>query len=164
MSDLFHEAVPESYIRDVFSTMALEDRHIYQVLTKRTSRLRALVQKLPWLQHVWMGVTVESAAYLDRIDDLRAVPAPIRFLSLEPLLGPVRPDLTGIHWVIVGGESGPGARALEPSWARAIRDLCLDAGVPFFFKQWGGTRRARAGRILDGRVWNEYPRMRGNAE
>jgi protein gp37 len=158
MSDVFHEAVPESYISRIFATMADADWHSYQVLTKRTDRLRKLADRLPWPRNVWMGVSVESEAYLPRVRDLQAVPSAVRFLSVEPLLGRIRRiPLRGIDWVIVGGESGPGARLMQPEWAREIRDQCMTADVPFFFKQWGGTRKARTGRVLDGRYWDEMP-------
>ena len=158
MGDLFHEAVPADFVARVFATMDAAHRHAFQVLTKRSGRLAALVPNLPWPSNVWAGVSVEAADYVHRIDDLREVPAALRFLSFEPLLGPLpRLDLTDIDWVIVGGESGPGARPVDPDWVRDIRDQCLSAGVPFFFKQWGGTRKKAAGRLLDGRVWDEMP-------
>jgi protein gp37 len=128
------------------------------VLTKRSERLDALAKKLPWPSNVWIGVSVESADYAYRIDHLRRVPTSTRFVSFEPLLADTgRLDLTGIHWAIVGGESGPGARPMQPEWALAIRDQCLEQSVPFFFKQWGGVQKKKAGRVLDGRVWDEYP-------
>jgi protein gp37 len=158
MSDLFHEAVPDEFIQRVFATMRAADWHQFQLLTKRSGRLRRLACHLEWPANVWAGVSVESADYVWRIDDLRAVPAAVRFLSLEPLLGPLPDlDLTGIDWVIVGGESGPGARPLEQDWVRDIRDQCQRAGVPFFFKQWGGMRKKAAGRELDQRLWDEMP-------
>lgn len=161
MSDLFHEAVPDEFIARVFATMTTADRHTFQVLTKRSARLRVMADELPWPGNVWAGVSVETAAYRHRIDDLRAVPAAVRFLSLEPLLGPLPDlDLVGIDWVIVGGESGPRARPPQPDWVRDIRDQCLAAGVPFFFKQWGGTRKKVAGRELDGLVWEEMPEFK----
>ncbi len=160
MSDLFHRDVSESFIRDVFETMAAADRHTFQILTKRADRLAELAGRLPWPANVWMGVSVESQDYLSRVDRLREVPAQVRFLSLEPLLGPL-PDLelSGIHWVIVGGESGPGARPMRKSWVRDIRRKCRKTGVPFFFKQWGGTQKKAAGRQLDGRTYDEMPRL-----
>jgi len=158
MSDLFHEAVPESFITQVFAVMERASRHVFQVLTKRADRLAALAPVLPWPSNVWMGVSVESADYTWRIARLRRVPAAVRFLSVEPLLGPIpRLPLQGVDWVIVGGESGPGARPMDPAWARNIRDRCLSAGVPFFFKQWGGVRKKRTGRLLDERTWDEMP-------
>jgi protein gp37 len=159
MSDLFHEDVPTEYVHRVFDVMRRASWHRFQVLTKRAERLAALDAELVWAPNIWMGVSVESAAYVWRINCLRQTRACVRFLSLEPLLGPLEGlDLAGIHWVIVGGESGPGARRMEASWARSVRDQCLRAGVPFFFKQWGGVNKKRAGRVLDGRTWDEMPR------
>lgn len=149
-----------AYIRQVFSVMTRAHWHQYQVLTKRAERLKELGAKLKWQPHIWMGVSVENENYLSRIDRLRQVDAHVRFLSLEPLLGPLKKiDLAGIDWVIVGGESGPGARPIDPAWATDIRDQCLDAGVPFFFKQWGGVIKKRHGRTLDGRTWDEMPKI-----
>jgi protein gp37 len=158
MSDLFHERVPLDYIREVFSVMAKADWHIFQVLTKRAKRLEEVADRLEWPPNVWQGVSVESAEYAWRIDCLRRVPAAVRFISAEPLLGPL-PDLKlgGIHWVIVGGESGPGRRAMDPAWARDIRSQCHAAEVSFFFKQWGGRTPKAGGRELDGRTWDEMP-------
>jgi protein gp37 len=162
MSDLFHEDVPTEYVRRVFDVMRRASWHRFQVLTKRAERLAALAAELDWAPNIWMGVSVESAAYAWRIDRLRRTQARVRFLSLEPLLGPLEGlDLSGIHWVIVGGESGPGARPMEASWALSVRDQCLRAGVPFFFKQWGGVNKKRAGRLLDGRTWDEMPDVHG---
>ena len=158
MSDLFHEDVPLAFIQQVFHTMQSAHWHSFQVLTKRSGRLATLADDLPWPDNVWMGVSVENAAYLGRVADLRAVPARIRFLSLEPLLGPLpQLELDGIHWVIVGGESGPGARPMERHWVSEIQRQCASAGVPFFFKQWGGVRKHKNGRVLDGRTWDEMP-------
>jgi protein gp37 len=158
MSDLFHSDVPQSYIQSVFATMDRASWHTFQVLTKRSDRLRELAPELPWPANVWMGVSVESTKYVDRVRELQQVPAAVRFLSVEPLLGPIpRLPLAGIDWVIVGGESGPGARAVQPEWVRAIRDRCSARGVPFFFKQWGGVWKKRTGRELDGRTWDELP-------
>ena len=158
MSDMFHENVPVSYLRQVFATMEATPHHTYQVLTKRGGRLAELSSMLPWPLNVWMGVSVENSDYLGRIDELRQCGAAVKFLSLEPLLGPLDGlDLTGINWVIVGGESGPGARAMDPDWVRDIRDQCVSAGVTFHFKQWGGTNKKKAGRMLDGRTWDEFP-------
>jgi protein gp37 len=158
MSDLFHKEVPLDYIRQVFDVMARARWHRFQVLTKRAGRLAEIAPELTWPSNVWMGVSVENADYLDRIDHLGHVPAAIRFLSLEPLLGSMPGlDLTGIDWVIAGGESGPQARDMEADWVRAIRDACIESGVPFFFKQWGGRNKKKAGRILDGRTWDEMP-------
>jgi protein gp37 len=162
MSDLFHEDVPTDYVRRVFDVMRSASWHRFQVLTKRAERLAALDAELVWTPNIWMGVSVESAAYAWRIDCLRRTRARVRFLSLEPLLGPLEDiDLSGIHWVIVGGESGPGARSMEAAWSRSVRDRCLRARVPFFFKQWGGVHKKRAGRVLDGRTWDEMPDVHG---
>ena len=158
MSDLFHEAVPESFIRQVFATMEQADWHFFQVLTKRSHRLAALAPRLPWPDHVWAGVSVENRRWVGRADDLRRVPAAVRFISAEPLLGPLDDlDLTGIHWVITGGESGPRHRALDADWVRALRDRCVQAGVAYFHKQWGGHIPKAGGRLLDGRTWDELP-------
>ncbi len=158
MSDLFHDRVPEEYILRVFDVMRRAHWHRFQVLTKRSERLRALSDRLEWPPNVWMGVSVESAAYRHRIDDLVQAGARVKFLSLEPLLGPLPDlDLTGIDWVIVGGESGPGARPMRPEWVTDIRDQSLAADVPFFFKQWGGVNKKRTGRMLEGRTWDEMP-------
>jgi len=158
MSDLFHARVPVSFVREVFSVMADTPRHTYQVLTKRSHRLVRLADRLDWPANVWLGVSVEDAAQLQRIDHLRDVPAAVRFLSCEPLLGPLHGlDLTGIGWVIAGGESGPGCRPLDRTWVTDIRDACTAAGVPFFFKQWGGRTPKAGGRELDGVLWDEMP-------
>jgi protein gp37 len=162
MSDLFHAKVPLAFIRDVFAVMADTPRHTYQVLTKRSLRLRRLADSIDWPDNVWMGVSVENAGQLQRVDDLRTVPARVRFLSAEPLLGPLFTpaaalDLTGIDWVITGGESGAGARACDPDWVRAVRDACASSGVAFFHKQWGGRTPKAGGRDLDGRTWDGMP-------
>lgn len=158
MSDLFHEAVPLQFIASVFETMAKAKQHTFQILTKRSDRLTELAPLLPWLPNIWMGVSVENQHYVHRIDHLREIPSFVRFLSLEPLLGPLdNLDLNGIQWVITGGESGPGTRPVDVNWVCSIRDQCLESGVPFFFKQWGGVHRTKAGRLLDGRTWDEYP-------
>lgn len=158
MSDLFHPDVPFRFILDVFRIMEAAGQHQFQVLTKRAERLEELAPALPWPDNVWMGVSVENGDYLYRIDHLRNTPARVKFLSLEPLLGPLGAlDLSNIDWVIVGGESGPGARPMKQEWVREIRDRCLASKVPFFFKQWGGVRRTRAGRILDGKMWSQMP-------
>jgi protein gp37 len=158
MSDLFHERVPEDFITRAFDVMRRADWHRFQILTKRASRLRELAPRLDWPGNVWMGVSVETPSYTFRIDDLRQVTAAVRFLSLEPLLGPLDGlDLDGIDWVIVGGESGPKARPMEASWVIDVRDQCQAAGVPFFFKQWGGVNKKKRGRLLDGRTWDEMP-------
>lgn len=158
MSDLFHTDVPLSFIHRVFEVMHEANWHQYQILTKRSERLLEADQHLDWAPNIWMGVSVENSKYTFRIDDLRRTEARVKFLSLEPLLGPL-PDLnlTGIDWVIVGGESGPGARPAEPEWIREIRDQCVKASIPFFFKQWGGPFKSKTGRTLDGRTWNEMP-------
>ena len=158
MSDLFHAKVPLSFIRDVFDVVADTPQHTYQVLTKRAIRARKLADKLDWPDNLWLGVSVESAPYMHRVDELRQITSSVRFLSCEPLLGPLDGiNLEGIGWVIAGGESGPNYRPMEVSWARGIRDTCLDAGVPFFFKQWGGRTPKMLGRELDGRTWDQYP-------
>jgi protein gp37 len=162
MSDLFHPEVPLAFITAVFETMARADWHVFQVLTKRAERLAQLAPELPWPRHVWAGVTVERNDYVRRADCLRAVPAGLRFLSLEPLLGPLpNLDLSGIDWVIVAGESGPRARPMDPAWVRPIRDRCLAAGVPFFLKQLGGwpDRRHGEAATLDGRCWKAMPAL-----
>ena len=161
MSDLFHEGVPLEFIEAVFSTMRQADYHLFQVLTKRSERLAELSPILDWPENVWMGVTVESPEYRNRIDNLRSTSACIKFLSLEPLLDDLgNLDLLGIDWVIVGGESGPSARPMNIDWVRNIRDQSLDQQVPFFFKQWGGVHKKKAGRILDGRTWDQMPSLR----
>jgi protein gp37 len=163
MSDLFHESVPESYIRQVFDVMARAPWHVFQILTKRSDRMAELADDLPWPPNVWQGVSVENADYLWRIEDLLKVRAAVRFLSVEPLLGPIPClPLAGIDWVIVGGESGGGRRPVHPDWVRMIRDQCLDRHVPFFFKQWGGRTPKSGGRMLDGRVWDAMPSARGS--
>ncbi|HEX9020061.1 MAG TPA: phage Gp37/Gp68 family protein [Nitrospirota bacterium] len=158
MSDLFLKDVPLSFIGKVFDVMNRAHWHTFQVLTKRAGRLLELSRELPWASNIWMGVTVENKDYVHRIDCLRETGAYIKFLSVEPLLSAVpNMNLDGIDWVIVGGESGPGARPMEPSWVVDIRDQCRTASVPFFFKQWGGVRKKKAGRELEGRTWNEMP-------
>ncbi len=158
MSDLFHAKVPISFVRDVFDVIHETPQHTYQVLTKRSSRLRRLAERLDWPTNLWMGVSVENERQLSRIDDLRSVDAAVRFLSAEPLLGPLPSlDLAGIHWVITGGESGPRARPCHPAWVRQIRDTCAEAEVAFFHKQWGGLRPKSGGRELDGREHNAMP-------
>ena len=158
MSDLFHKDVPVEFIQRVFDVMNKAHRHRFQILTKRSDRLVELDPLLKWAPNIWMGVSVENKDYLYRLDDLRKTNAPVKFISFEPLIGPVgKFDLSGIDWVIVGGESGPGARPIDPSWVLDIRDRCNSAGIPFFFKQWGGINRKKAGRILEGRTWEEMP-------
>lgn len=162
MSDLFHKNVPEKYIAKCFAVMQQASQHTFQVLTKRPERAATLASQLPWPKNVWMGTTVENADYVSRIDFLRQIPAAIRFLSLEPLLGPIpRLPFKGVHWVIVGGESGPAARPIEPNWVFQIRNQCVERNVPFFFKQWGGVNKALAGRKLDGQYWSEMPLLEG---
>ena len=158
MSDLFHAKVPIGFVRDVFDVIRETPQHTYQVLTKRSTRLRRMADHLDWPTNLWMGVSVEDEEQLPRIDDLRQVGAAVRFISAEPLLGPLPSlDLDGIHWVITGGESGPGARTCDPNWVRQVRDVCAEADVPFFHKQWGGRHPKAGGRELDGRVHNAMP-------
>ena len=158
MSDLFHPDIRADFIQRCFETMRKASQHTFQILTKRPERVVELASDLPWPSNVWMGTSVESADYTWRIHELQRVPAKVRFLSVEPLLGPIpQLPLRGIAWVIVGGESGPGARPMDADWVRQIRDRCLRYNVPFFFKQWGGVQKSRSGRILDGRTWDEFP-------
>ena len=164
MSDLFHKSVEESFVRRVFRVMLEVDQHVYQVLTKRPARAMRFVEDNLDLfpsgvvpEHIWMGASVEDQATSFRVGQLRKIPAQVRFLSCEPLLGPVELELTGIHWVIAGGESGPKRRAMDLAWARGIRDQCAAAGVPFFFKQVGGRTPKAGGRMLDGRTWDKRP-------
>jgi protein gp37 len=158
MSDLFHERIPDEYIRRVFEVMAEADHHVYQVLTKRHERLAALAPSLPWPDHIWMGVSIENRRFVHRADYLRQVPAAVRFISAEPLLGTLEGlDLTGIDWIIAGGESGPQHRTVKADWIRFVRDLAIEHDTYFFFKQWGGFRAKSGGRLLDGREWNDMP-------
>ena len=158
MSDLFHKDIPAQFIDEIFYTMNQTPWHTYQVLTKRSGRLATLASRFNWSSNIWMGVTVEDEDNVKRIDDLRRIPSSVRFLSLEPLLGPLpNLNLEGIDWVIVGGESGPGARPMKKEWAIDIRDQCLKADVPFFFKQWGGVQKKKAGRVLENKTWNDMP-------
>lgn len=158
MSDLFHEQVPLEFIQAVFEVMEECPQHVFQVLTKRPERAAALRDEVPWPENVWMGTSVESMLYTHRVHDLKRIPAAIRFLSVEPLLGPIpRLPLSGVDWVIVGGESGPGARPMNEEWVVQIRDRCLHYGVAFFFKQWGGINKSATGRSLEGRIWDEDP-------
>jgi protein gp37 len=158
MSDLFHKDVPLEYIQQVFDVMRRAGWHRFQVLTKRADRLAEISSELNWSSNIWMGVSVESQKYVHRIDDLRKAGAKTKFLSLEPLLGPLNGlNLKNIDWAIVGGESGPGARPMKESWVTNIRSQCQEAGVAFFFKQWGGVNKKKAGRILEGRTWDEMP-------
>lgn len=158
MSDLFHEEVPNDFIFQAFEVMEKASWHRFQILTKRDERLAQLASQLPWPPNVWQGVSVENAEYTPRIESLVKVPAAVRFISVEPLLGPIKNlPLKGISWVIVGGESGPNYREVEASWVREIRDQCVRAHVPFFFKQWGGITSKAGGRHLDRKLWNEMP-------
>jgi protein gp37 len=158
MSDLFHKNVPLAFIQQVFGIMESAPQHTFQVLTKRPEIAAHFAPDLPWPDNVWLGTSIESAMYTHRIKTLATIPAAIRFLSVEPLLGPIpQLPLEGIHWVIVGGESGPGARPMQEEWVTAIRDHCLAKGVPFFFKQWGGVNKKKTGRLLEGHIWEEMP-------
>ena len=158
MSDLFHEQVPESFIFKIFDIMKQACWHKFQILTKRSARLRELALNFDWPENVWIGVSVENEEVKFRIDDLRVVPAAIRFLSLEPLLGPLgHLDLSSIDWVIVGGESGPGARQMKKEWVMQIKEHCIEQNTPFYFKQWGGVQKKKTGRILLNKTWDEMP-------
>lgn len=159
MSDLFHEHIPVKVIQKIFSVMNQASWHIFQVLTKREARLVELSPHLTWTKNIWMGVTVESNEYIYRADALRQCGAHVKFLSLEPLLSSL-PDLSyqDIDWVIVGGESGPNCRAIKEEWVKEIRDKCIDASIPFFFKQWGGVQKKKNGALLEGKEWKEYPK------
>lgn len=159
MSDLFHKDVPDEFIKKVFDVMNKAPWHTFQVLTKRSDRLLQLSNELIWTENIWMGVTVESDEYKSRINDLLKVPAKTKYLSVEPLIGEIKTlNLKGIDWVIVGGESGPGSRTIEESWVTYIRDKCIKDKVPFFFKQWGGKNKKKAGRELQGETWSQYPK------
>ena len=158
MSDLFHAKVPISFVKDVFDVISETPQHTYQILTKRSLRLRKMADKLIWPENLWMGVSVEDSRVISRVDHLRAVPASVRFLSCEPLLGPLDTmDISDINWIIAGGESGPRYRPIDINWVRGLRDSCIREGVPFFFKQWGGRTPKALGRDLDGRAWSEMP-------
>lgn len=160
MSDLFHKDVPIEFIEKTFAVMQKASWHTFQILTKRSERFREIEDQFDIPKNVWLGVSVECEECLYRIDDLRKTNATVKFLSLEPLIGPLSGlDLDGIDWVIVGGESGPGARPVQKEWVCEIRDTCLNSHVPFFFKQWGGSNKKRAGRILEGRTWDQMPRL-----
>lgn len=171
MSDLFHEDVPDEFVAQVFGVIAEAERHAFQLLTKRPECALRLAPKLPWPDNLWFGVSVENRRWTHRVDVLREIPAALRFLSCEPLLGPLDAlDLAGVHWVIAGGESGPGARRPKPEWFRSLRDQCAAAQTPFFFKQWGAFNEAgrrvgkkAAGRELDGEAWNGMPTRQGKA-
>jgi protein gp37 len=161
MSDLFHEDIPEEFIEEVFEVMGRASHHTFQILTKRHERLAELAPSLSWHPNIWVGVSIENRRFTHRADYLREVDAEVRFVSAEPLLGPLDGlDLSGIHWLIAGGESGPKHRAMKVEWARELRDRCRDEGVAFFFKQWGGHRPKSGGRLLDGRTWDEMPMAR----
>ncbi len=160
MSDLFQDGVPQDFIRQVWDVMERADHHVYQILTKRPDNMKAAVEALSLKSspHIWLGTSVESAQYGDRIETLRAIPAGVRFVSFEPLLADVgNVNLEGVHWAIVGGESGPSARAMEGAWVEDIKRQCRKSGTAFFFKQWGGTNKKAAGRTFKGRTWDEYP-------
>ena len=161
MSDLFHKDVPVSFVKKTFDVMNKADWHRFQVLTKRSDTLLKLNSELNWTKNIWMGVSVENQDYTFRVDDLRKTNAHIKFLSIEPLIGRINDlDLTNIDWVIVGGESGPGARPIEEEWVVRIKDICKEAKVPFFFKQWGGVNKKKNGRTLKGRIWSEMPKLK----
>jgi len=158
MSDLFHEDVPDDFIFRLFDVMGKAEQHTFQILTKRAERLFTMNPTIKWPKNVWMGVTVEHNQYVKRIDLLRETNATVKFLSLEPLLGPISNlNLNGINWVIAGGESGPKSRPIDPDWVRDIRNKCLTADIPFFFKQWGGIKKKKNGRVLDGKTWSQTP-------
>ncbi len=160
MSDLFHEHIPLKFIQSVFTTMNVAPHHVFQVLTKRSDRLREMSESLLWTDNIWMGVSLENDDYAYRINDLLQTDAVIKFLSLEPLLGSLRDvSFEGMDWVIVGGESGPGARPMQKSWVTEIRDQCEERDIPFFFKQWGGVNKKKNGRSLENRTWNQYPKV-----
>ena len=164
MSDLFHQNVPFEFIEKVFSTMIKANQHVFQILTKRSKRLEEVAEDLPWTDNIWMGVSVENEDYKFRIDNLRNTPAIVKFLSLEPLLGPLKNlKLKNIDWAIVGGESGPGARSMDPQWVRDIRDQCDKENTLFFFKQWGGVNKKKSGRLLDGKFYDDMPKQIFNA-
>lgn len=161
MSDLFHERIPDAFIREVFAAMEEADWHTFQILTKRPDRMIEFAEALPWPPNVWMGVSIENRRFVERADALRAVPAAVRFISAEPLLGPLEGlDLTQIDWLIAGGESGPRARPADPAWVQELRDRCQEEGVAFFFKQWGGRTPKAGGRVLDGVQHDEMPSPR----
>lgn len=158
MGDMFHENIPLEYIQRIFKTMTKANQHVFQVLTKRSSRMLELAPRLPWSDNIWLGVTVESGKYLYRVENLKKTPAKTKFLSIEPMIGPVNNlVLDGIDWVIVGGESGHHARIIKKEWAISIRDTCTANDVPFFFKQWGGTNKKKTGKVLDGKIWDQFP-------
>lgn len=161
MSDLFHEQMPLEYIQQVFQVMNDNRKHTFQVLTKRAEIVREYSEYLTWTENIWMGVSVEAQEYIERIEHLRETGASMKFLSIEPLLGEISAmDLSGIAWVIVGGESGPGARPMKKEWVIKIKEACISQDVSFFFKQWGGVNKKKAGRLLEGRTWDEMPTIR----
>ena len=163
MSDIFHDKIPDEYIIKIFETMNKAYWHTFQVLTKKPKRLKKIANKLKWTSNIWMGVTVEGNEYIDRVDYLRNCPANIKFLSIEPLIDSVNKlDYTGIDWVIVGGESGYGARVLEKRWVTEVKNRCLELNIPFFFKQWGGVNKKKAGRLLDGKIYDDMPKIFSN--
>jgi len=158
MSDIFHEDVPDEFIIRLFETMRKAHWHTFQVLTKRPQRLATLQSKLKWAPNIWFGVTIESQEYISRAEWLKKSGALLKFISFEPLLTEILDfDVSGINWIIVGGESGPKARIIKPEWVRSLRDLAVQNHVPFFFKQWGGRNKKKAGKLLDGEVWNQFP-------
>ncbi len=158
MSDIFHEDVPDDYILKIFEIMDQASWHIFQVLTKRPERLKSLKDKIVWTDNIWMGTTIESNKYINRVDFIKNTNAKIKFISFEPLLSSVKDvDLSGIDWVIVGGESGSGARIIKKEWVYEIRDKCEELNIPFFFKQWGGTNKKKNGRLLDGKIYDKIP-------
>jgi len=160
MSDIFHDKIPDEYIIKIFEIMNKAHWHTFQVLTKRPKRLKKIVDKLKWTKNIWMGVTVEANEYVDRVDYLRNCPANIKFLSIEPLVDSVdKLDYTGIDWVIVGGESGYGARVLQKEWVIEVKEKCLKFNIPFFFKQWGGVNKKKAGRLLEGKIYDDMPKI-----
>ena len=160
MSDLFHKNVPLEFILRVFETMSKAHWHLFQILTKRSERLLQLNKYLPWTKNIWMGVSIENEDYINRIDHLKKTDAAVKFLSLEPLLGPINNlELKNIDWVIVGGESGPSARPMLERWVIDIKDQCIEQNTPFFFKQWGGVNKKKAGRVLEGKIWDELPKV-----
>ena len=162
MSDLFHDAVPAAFVQSVFHTMNLAEQHVFQVLTKRPARVVEINNEVMWTPNIWLGTSIESRRWIDRLDLLKETSAQVKFLSLEPLLGPLPSlQLDEIDWVIVGGESGPGARPMRGAWVRDIRDQCVKSEVPFFFKQWGGVFKKRNGRLLDHRTWDQMPILAG---
>jgi len=163
MSDLFHENVPAEFIQEVWATMEQSSKHVFQILTKRPERMRDVAANLSTLPNVWLGTSVESRDYLGRLDELRATRASVRFVSFEPLIGDLgNLDLQDIDWAIVGGESGPQSRPMDPRWVTAIQRACTKSGTAFFFKQWGGVNKKKNGRKLDGKTWDELPKVKNS--